>query len=460
MLWGVVTRTNVDYAELVWEEFIQAIKTFFSDAANLKTQYSQKAQSPVHITTDDYPLNNLKFVSKGGVDEVFRMPIPKDLITDAIQNSEYYDKYLEMAACKPRQPTTMTGEEVEMKKKAPKACKSTQPAPSKQHKHAKKKTSKPTPSKKIHKGTRCDYLIDEADEEPQPSSELQEEDDEYSLQRGIHMSLESLQALIGGVVVHEPDLGFIRKLPKVEGKGKVTQDASTVPSTQPQDDTSMNVAHDTLSPADSTNDAETAADMEQSNSKSDTKILNVVEEQGEEVSNMVTLEERTVEFDEGQDGSDPGKTPESRPLPEEDQAGSDPGQSYVAQAGPNPKPMHEDFIATVYPEVHESLMLTTKEQVHISSSETLSSMKNLKDAFTFESEDTGAAHLPKIKTRPDWLKPLLEEETPETSKPDWVIPPNDLPETGNKWTDAMAKTYKDPEENKLLQITEDMASFI
>ncbi|GKF07690.1 hypothetical protein Tco_0041914, partial [Tanacetum coccineum] len=91
-------------------------------------------------------------------------------------------------------------------------------------------------------------------------------------------------------------------------------------------------------------------------------------------------------------GSDPGKTPESLPPPErelleEDQAGSDPGQSHVAQAGPNPEPMHKDFIATVYPVVHEILKLTTEEQVHIenppSSSGTLSSMKNLEDAFTF-----------------------------------------------------------------------------
>ncbi|GKC90226.1 hypothetical protein Tco_1150875, partial [Tanacetum coccineum] len=82
-------------------------------------------------------------------------------------------------------------------------------------------------------------------------------------------------------------------------------------------------------------DAETGADSEKSNSEADTKILNVDEEQGEDVSNMVALEERTIELDEGQAGSDPGKTPESRPLPErkfmeEDQAGSDPGQSHVA----------------------------------------------------------------------------------------------------------------------------------
>ncbi|GJX81713.1 hypothetical protein Tco_0331194 [Tanacetum coccineum] len=105
----------------------------------------------------------------------------------------------------------------------------------------------------------------------------------------------------------------------------VTQDAFTGPSVQPQDDTSANVVHDTLSPA----DAETRADTEKPNSEADTEILNVDEERGEDVSNTVVLEERTVELDEGQAGSDPGKTPESRPLPErvlmeEDQAGSNP----------------------------------------------------------------------------------------------------------------------------------------
>ncbi|GJZ57048.1 hypothetical protein Tco_0612542 [Tanacetum coccineum] len=72
---------------------------------------------------------------------------------------------------------------------------------------------------------------------------------------------------------------------------------------------------------------------------------------------------------------------------EEDQATSDPGKSHVALAGPNPEPMHEDFIAIVYPQVHEILKLTNEEHVHIenppSSCGTLSSMKNLEDKFTF-----------------------------------------------------------------------------
>ncbi|GJW90256.1 hypothetical protein Tco_0167809 [Tanacetum coccineum] len=254
------------------------IKNFFSDMANLKVptkkpkppvipygrftkliiyylgsrhNIHRRPQSHVHITTDDYPLGNLKFVKR-------------------LRRRSKLQK-----------------------------LESKQPAPAEQLKPAKKKISNPTPSKKIRKGKRFDHLVNEEDEEGQPASEPQVEDDEYNLKRGIQMSLKSLQALIGGVVVHEPDSGFIQKLPDVEGNGKgirqtpVTHDASTRPSAQPQDDTSTNVVHDTSSLADSTNNAETAADMEQSNSKNDTEILNVVEEQGEEVSNTMALDERT-----------------------------------------------------------------------------------------------------------------------------------------------------------------------
>ncbi|GKB65549.1 reverse transcriptase domain-containing protein [Tanacetum coccineum] len=139
-------------------------------------------------------------------------------------------------------------------------------------------------------------------------------------------------------------------------------------------------------------DVETGAETDKTNSEGDTEILNIVEEQGEDVANQVNLEEKTTEVDKGQAGSDPRKTPESRPPPkrilmEENHVGLNPGQSHVSLARPNPKPMHEDFVATVYPQVHESLKHTDEEHVHLenplSSTGTLSSMKNLK-IFNFD----------------------------------------------------------------------------
>nr|GEW49029.1 hypothetical protein [Tanacetum cinerariifolium] len=62
--------------------------------------------------------------------------------------------------------------------------------------------------------------------------------------------------------------------------------------------------------------AKTGEDLEKTNSGAGTKILNVGEEQGDDVSNTVALEKKKAELDEGQARSDPGKTPESQPLPE------------------------------------------------------------------------------------------------------------------------------------------------
>ncbi|GJV62223.1 hypothetical protein Tco_1468323 [Tanacetum coccineum] len=71
---------------------------------------------------------------------------------------------------------------------------------------------------------------------------------------------------------------------------------------------------------------------------------------------------------------------------DEDQAGPDPEESHVALAGPDPKPTHDEFMANVYPKVHESLKFPTDKHVILedppSSTETLSSMKSLEDAYT------------------------------------------------------------------------------
>ncbi|GKA86099.1 hypothetical protein Tco_0807810 [Tanacetum coccineum] len=47
-------------------------------------------------------------------------------------------------------------------------------------------------------------------------------------------------------------------------------------------------------------------------------------------------------------------------------------------------------------------------------------------ANIYDSEDTDSAHLPKIKQRPKWFKPVPEEDRPSTPEPDWSIPTNDL----------------------------------
>nr|GEW78708.1 hypothetical protein [Tanacetum cinerariifolium] len=53
-----------------------------------------------------------------------------------------------------------------------------------------------------------------------------------------------------------------------------------------------------------------------------------------------------------------------------------------------------------------------------------------------------------------------QEEGPKTPEPNSIIPPNNLPKAENNYVNALAKSYKDPEENKLLSRTADIESFI
>nr|GEY11265.1 reverse transcriptase domain-containing protein [Tanacetum cinerariifolium] len=251
-----------------------------------KHDIHRRPESPYHVTGDDFLLENLKFAPKGENDEVFGMAIPKDLITEAIQNSEYYDKYVEMVGKKKAQKDDVPKQASKSKNPTP----AKKPAPVKKPVPTKEKASKPSPSKKAHK-----------------------DEDELNLQRGIQMSLEAfdshghaMQAPVGGVVIREYASVIPRPILEVQGKGKgiVVDELAAQSLLELQKSKKRN--------------AKTGADMDRSN---------------------------------------------------------------------NPEPVHEDFIATMYPKVHKTLKLVTEEQVFLenppSSSETLSSMKNLDDVFTF-----------------------------------------------------------------------------
>ncbi|GKC31208.1 hypothetical protein Tco_1038502 [Tanacetum coccineum] len=72
------------------------------------------------------------------------------------------------------------------------------------------------------------------------------------------------------------------------------------------------------------------------------------------------------------------------------------------------------------------------------------------DVNISDSEDTDTAYLPKINTKPDWLKHVPEEDRPATPEPDWVILPNELLEPKNNWANALANSYQDLDRYKLL----------
>ncbi|GJS25815.1 retrovirus-related pol polyprotein from transposon TNT 1-94 [Tanacetum coccineum] len=398
----------------------------------------QRSASPFHLAEEDLRLGNLKFVPKGEEDEVFGMPIPNELISNNIRNATYYNAYLEMVA----KHDQKVAAEKEGKKKAASAKqpkskfateKSSKPLLASKPKPAKEKpsnpsTTKPPKPKPVKENSTKATPLTKASKgkvakvrNVKSSFQLVDETDEAPTQPEPEPELQAGHAHVGGVAIQESVAEATRPLPVIEGKGKAivteeqaaqslltlhtpkrrstidqfifqrrtlaTKEASTRPSAQPQDDTSANVVRDSPSPA----DAETGAESDKTNSGGDTEILQITEELGEDVDKQVNLEEKTAELDQDQAGSDPGETHESRPPPEqvfmdEDQAGPDPGESGVALAGPDPEPTHDEFMANLYPKVQESLKFSADEHViledPLSSTGTLSSMKNLEDAYT------------------------------------------------------------------------------
>ncbi|GJR34606.1 hypothetical protein Tco_1210290 [Tanacetum coccineum] len=296
---GIITSINVDYAELMWEEFIQAIQTFLTYKANLGSptkkgrkdkahvipycwftkliiyhlgrthNIHQRSASPFHLAEEDLRLGNLKFVPKGEEDEVFGMPIPNELISNNIRNAPYYNAYLEMVA---KHDQKIAAEKAEKKK--PATAKQPKPKP------AKEKSSEPTlaPKPKVTK---------EKSSKPSPAKHPKRgEGEEYDVERAIQMSLESFQA-------------------QSQAHVGATEEASTGPSTQPQDNTSTNIVRDSLSHVNS----ETGADTNRTNSRGDTEILQFGDEQGDDVTEVVNLKDKTTEIDKGQAGSDPEDPP-------------------------------------------------------------------------------------------------------------------------------------------------------
>ncbi|GKE50177.1 hypothetical protein Tco_1481435 [Tanacetum coccineum] len=306
MLWGIVTRTNMDYAELLWEEFVQGIQTFFTHRDSNKipskkptphvipycrftkliiyylgSKYNihMRPESPRHVTGDDFLLGNLKFVPKGKKDEVFGMPIPKELITEDIQKSEYYKQYVKMAARK------VQVKEGGKKKTAPKADKPVKPTPAKQPKPVKEKISKPSPTKqsrkgkvqKVRKGKSYLKLIDE-DEEVHHEPEPQGKGEDYDLNRAIQMSLETFQgkaiatdeqAAQSLLALHTPKRRSTIDQFIFQRRTPTTEEASTGSSTQLQDYASANIVCDSSSPT----DAETETDTDITTSTANTEVL-------------------------------------------------------------------------------------------------------------------------------------------------------------------------------------------
>ncbi|GJR67255.1 hypothetical protein Tco_0013320 [Tanacetum coccineum] len=291
-----------------------------------------------------------------------------------------------------------------------------------------KKPSKRKLPQKVRKGKPSFQLVDE-DDEAQQESIPREEGNDPDLERAKKMSLEALQekgegegddadleraiklsldpaflpqgrAPVGGVTIRDPKKRTTDQFILVR-RDQTSHDSTTGPSSQPEDDTSERVIHESSSTSDS----------ERTESETETAAPKGDKDQGEVDSSTVTSGV-SIPVSDPEKAHEALAGPDPEPM-KEDQTGSDSGKLHVSLAGPNPEHMDDEFLATAYPKVHENLKLITDERViddkPESHSGSMSSMKNLDDTFNF-----GDQFLYDKPTEDDQEKSKVREESDST----------------------------------------------
>nr|GEY01144.1 putative ribonuclease H-like domain-containing protein [Tanacetum cinerariifolium] len=331
ILWGVVNRAHIDYAERIWEEFTQSVHTFIEDKKNLsqhthekkkatlivissvrftkmiiyylqsKHKFHPRLDSPLHLPNKEPVLGYLKFSAKGTKREIFGMPISNKLITADIQGEQYYKEYLEKVAKHQRYLVGEKGSDPDSP--APRPAKAT-------------KKSKPSAPKV---DLRPPVTKSASSEQPKPKPAP-------ANGRKLKSVYDAPRGPLPPMVIREPDSRIFQPLLEIQGKGK--EKARPNPGEQ----------------------------------------------------------------DEGQTGPNPcdaaASQPQSCPV-----VHAGPNLEHIdleatdVSTQPHLEQMDEGFTATAYPNVQENLKLTVKEYVipeePASSRGTLSSLQHLAKDFSF-----------------------------------------------------------------------------
>ncbi|GKB71879.1 retrovirus-related pol polyprotein from transposon TNT 1-94, partial [Tanacetum coccineum] len=348
ILWGVVNRAHIDYAERMWEEFTQSIHSFVEDKKNLAlhTHRNKKANPLVIPSVSFWDAYQIYLVGEEVSDP--GSPAPKPAKATKPKATKQSKPLAPKAAPESSEAPSLA--------KRPKACKVI-------------KKRKPKISLQ---------LIDEFVDKGVPDKEPVYGDEEADMQRAIEESLKEVHDAHWGplppVVIREPDSRKFQPLPNVQGKGK-----------------------------ENVNDEQMALDLltiQTPKKKSPAEQYIFQRHKFDKEVPRINVGDQ----DEGQAGLNPG-------IQDEGQARSNPGDAAVSQpqsshaihVGPNREhvdfevidtliqqnleQMDEEFTTTTYPNVQENLKLPTEDQVRLeepaSSARTLSSLLNLNKELSF-----------------------------------------------------------------------------
>ncbi|GJU60621.1 retrovirus-related pol polyprotein from transposon TNT 1-94 [Tanacetum coccineum] len=222
ILWGITHRSNTDYAERIWEKFVQSIQTFLTNWKNLATASRGKKKTTLLL------IPNVRFTkliihhlrTKHNIHPRTGSPLHYSQDENVLNTLRFVGKDEEGGATESSKATKVT---------KPKAAKVTKPAGDpnpKKRKLVKETPDDPLPTKrskaglvgKRRKAKSPLRLIDEPSDEGVPVEEPVHDDEEADLQRALELSLKEQEERTQGparpVVLREPDSDKFQPLPK------------------------------------------------------------------------------------------------------------------------------------------------------------------------------------------------------------------------------------------------------
>ncbi|GKD41590.1 hypothetical protein Tco_1261797, partial [Tanacetum coccineum] len=111
ILWGMYYKKNVDYVELLWEDFTYHIdnkaykkqeKMYYPRFTKVIIHYfltkdktiSWRYKIGMHTSRDDYLINTLRFVSANEVSQIYRARLPKSMTSPEMRETKAYNTFI------------------------------------------------------------------------------------------------------------------------------------------------------------------------------------------------------------------------------------------------------------------------------------------------------------------------------------------------------------------------------
>ncbi|GKE03556.1 hypothetical protein Tco_1395574, partial [Tanacetum coccineum] len=427
ILWGVVNRANIDYAERIWEEFTQCIHSFIEYMMNLALhmdgkkkvnplvilgvrftkliinhlqsihKFHKRLGSLLYLPYEESALGYLKFSFKNTKRVRFGMAIPDTLISENIRSTTYYPKYVAKVAKYQRYLAgeVVSDDEAPTPKPAKGAKSKTPRKPKPQSTSSLPPKPKPAPTKPQEKKRK---LVMDTTEASSPVKRLK------AGKVVKKQTLKSSQRLVDEFVdegVQVDELGF--KDEEVDIMQKVMEESlkdaypahrgplPPVVIREPEPGKFQPLPEVQGKGKEKVGEEQAAQVLLNLQTPKKKKPAEYESDSEEEVSPEMNAEAQ----EEGQGGTNPDDAGVSQ-TPSSHVVHAGPNLDHMdlgiaeASSQPNTEQMDEEFTVTAYPEVQVNLKLPTEGDVRLeelaSSAATLSSLQNLNKEISFTNQ--------------------------------------------------------------------------